>query len=255
MSGQRLINRVAVVTGATSGLGEAIARRFAAEGASVILGGRRSSLGAQLVSDLRSTGANADFVAGDVGEEATATEIVAVARERYGRIDTLVLNAGRTAFGGFREATVEEFDSLIRTNVRGVWLCARAADPLLSSGASIIVMASVSSFVVDPKEILYCMTKAAIMPLVHGMARELAHRQIRVNALCPGAIGGAGMTADLLGGPVDRSSDLEDMIASTPLGRLGTPEEIADGAVFLASSESSFMTGASLVLDGGMMVG
>jgi len=146
-----------------------------------------------------------------------------------------------------------EFDSLMRTNVRGVWLCARAADPLLSDGASIVVMASVSSFVTDPSEILYCMTKAAIMPLVRGMARDLGNRQIRVNALCPGAIGGVGMTADLSAGPVDRSSDLKAMLAATPLGRLGTPEEVADGAVFLASSQSSFMTGTSLVLDGGMM--
>lgn len=249
----RLADRVAVVTGATGGLGEVIARRFAAEGAAVILNGRRAALGASIVAQLRSAGADAAFVAGDVGDEQTAAEIADVARQRHGRIDVLVLNAGGTAYGGFREATPAEFDSLIRTNVRGVWLCARAAEPVLSDGASVVVMASVSSFVTDPSEILYCMTKAAILPLVRGMARDLGDRQIRVNALCPGAIGGVGMTADLTTGPRDRSADLKAMLAATPLGRLGTPDEVADGAVFLASSQSSFMTGTSLVLDGGMM--
>jgi NAD(P)-dependent dehydrogenase (short-subunit alcohol dehydrogenase family) len=249
----RLAHRVAVVTGATGGLGEVIARRFAAEGAAVILNGRRVTRGESIVSELRSAGADAVFVAGDVGDERTAAELAEVAERRHGRIDVLVLNAGGSAYGGFREATPEEFDSLMRTNVRGVWLCARAADPVLSDGASIVVMASVSSFVTDPSEILYCMTKAAVMPLVRGMARDLADRQIRVNALCPGAIGGVGMTADLSIGPIDRSADLKAMLAATPLGRLGTPEEVADGAVFLASSQSSFMTGTSLVLDGGMM--
>jgi NAD(P)-dependent dehydrogenase (short-subunit alcohol dehydrogenase family) len=179
----RLADQVAVVTGATSGLGEVIARRFAAEGAAVILNGRRGALGESVVSQLRSAGADAAFVAGDVGDERTAAEIADVAKQRHGRIDVLVLNAGGSAYGGFREAKPAEFDSLIKTNVRGVWLCARAAEPVLSDGASIVVMASVSSFVTDPSEILYCMTKAAIMPLVRGLARDLGNRQMVIARL------------------------------------------------------------------------
>jgi NAD(P)-dependent dehydrogenase (short-subunit alcohol dehydrogenase family) len=251
----RLADKVAVVTGATSGIGQVIAKRFATEGASLIVNGRNQQAGARLVDELRSAGANADFVCGDVADEATADEIADTARARYGRIDTMMLNAGVVRYGNFWELTPEEFDLTMGVNVRGPWLCARAAVPLLPDGASIVLMGSVSSFMIPPGESVYCVSKAAVVQLAKAIAGDLAHRGIRANALCPGAVGEVGMMQAAIAESDDGGAGVvEEVKAITPLDRMATPTEIANGALFLASSESSYMTGASLVLDGGILI-
>jgi len=250
-----LKDKVAVVTGATSGFGLAIARLFAKEGAQLILNARRPELGEPLVAELASAGHAAQFVGGDVGDERTAQAIANCARGIQGRIDVLILNAGiNTAEPQpFWEVAPAEFDQMMRTNVRAVYLGARAAVPLMSTGGAIVVMASQQSYNVCEGNATYAASKGAALQLARGMALDLAPRGIRVNALCPG-ICETPMTRSF----IDRASDParceQEFRALAPLGRFGTCEEIAQHALFLASEQSSFITGAGLVADGGTTV-
>lgn len=254
-SSQRLKGKVAVVTGATSGFGEAIARLFATEGAALVLGGRRSGAGEALSAELRSLGADAQFVAGDVGNERDADALAACARGAHGRIDVLVLNAGigYPGTGPFWEVPPQEFDLVFGTNVRGVWLCARAAAPLLGRGASVVVMASMSSFVVYPGETVYSASKGAVLQLARGMAGDLAPRGIRVNALCPG-ICDTPLTRWFIDTADDPTATEAEFAAFAPLERMGTADEIARATLFLATEDSSYCTGSSLLIDGGATI-
>lgn len=251
----RLDGKVAVITGATSGFGLEIARLFAREGASLVLNGRRTHVGEQLAAELRSAGTEAHFVTGDVGLEDTGDAIATFARERFGHIDSLVLNAGvaNVGIGPFWEVQPDDFDEVFRVNVRGVWLCARAAAPLLGEGATVVVMASMSSFVVYPGESVYSASKGAVLQLARGMAGDLAERGVRVNALCPG-ICDTPLTRWFIDQADDPAATEAEYAAAAPLGRMGTADEIAKATLFLASDESSFSTGASLVADGGLMI-
>jgi NAD(P)-dependent dehydrogenase (short-subunit alcohol dehydrogenase family) len=254
-TGVRLEGKIAVITGATSGFGTAIARLFASEGAALILHGRRADAGAALVEELSARGSDVRFQSGDVGEEADAEALAALARQAHGRIDALVLNAGigYPGIGPFWEVSAEDFDQVFRTNVRGVWLCARACTPLLRPGAAIVVMASMSSLIVYPGETVYSASKGAVLQLARGMAGDLAERGIRVNALCPGIC-----DTPLTRWFIDRADDPDaaeaEFDAVAPLGRMGTAEEIARAALFLATEESSYCTGASLLADGGVTI-
>jgi len=253
--GGRLQGKVAVVTGATSGFGEAIARLFAAEGASLVLGGRRADVGQALVSELATAGTDACFVAGDVGDETTADALAATARATFGNVDALVLNAGigQIGTGPFWAVLPGEFDLVFRTNVRGVWLGARAILPLMGHGGSVVVMASMSSFVVNEDETVYSATKGAVLQLARGMAGDLASRGIRVNALCPGVCD-TPMTREWIDAQPDVAAAEAEAGAFALLGRMGTVDEIARAALFLASDESSYCTGASLLADGGATI-
>jgi NAD(P)-dependent dehydrogenase (short-subunit alcohol dehydrogenase family) len=249
MSGGRLEGKVAVVTGATSGFGEAIARLFAAEGAPLILSGRRSDVGEAIAAEL-----DGHFVAGDVGDEETADAIVDAAHE-HGRIDVLVLNAGigYPGTGPFWDVDPADFDLVFRTNVRGVFLCARAAVPLMPRNASIVVMASMSSYIVFPGESVYSASKGAVLQLARGMAGDLAERGIRVNAVCPG-ICDTPMTRYFIDTSPDPAATEVEFAGAAPVGRMGTADEIARVALFLASDDASYCTGASLAADGGFMI-
>lgn len=251
----RLENKVAVITGATSGFGLAIADKFAQEGAALILNGRRRDLGESIATDLRAQGADAVFVPGDVGDPATGEAIAQRARDQHGRIDVLVLNAGvdPTSIAPFWEVTADDFDYLFATNVRGVWLCACAAVPLLGRGASVVVMGSISSHIVMPGEAAYSASKGAVLQLARGMAIDLAERGIRVNALCPG-ICDTPMIRAFIEAADDPSACEREFAATAPLKRMGSASEIALAALHLASDESSYTTGASLVCDGGIMI-
>jgi NAD(P)-dependent dehydrogenase (short-subunit alcohol dehydrogenase family) len=253
--GGRLEGKVAVVTGATSGFGEAIARLFAAEGAALVVAGRRTDAGEALVAELANKGDAVRFVAGDVGAETTAEALAACAREAFGRVDAAVLNAGigRPGLGPFWEVEPADFDLVFRTNVRGVFLSARALAPLMDQGGSIVVMASMSSFVVNEDETVYSASKGAVLQLARGMAADLAHRGVRVNALCPGVCD-TPMTRWWIESQDDRAAAEAEAHAFALLGRMGTAEEIARAALFLASDESSYCTGASLLADGGVTI-
>jgi NAD(P)-dependent dehydrogenase (short-subunit alcohol dehydrogenase family) len=253
--GRRLEGKVSVVTGATSGFGAAIARLFAAEGAALVLGGRRADAGQRLVEELADADGEARFVAGDVGEEAAADALAACARETFGRVDAAVLNAGigRPGLGPFWEVDPADFDLVFRTNVRGVFLGARSLVPLMEKGGSIVVMASMSSFIVNEDETVYSASKGAALQLARGMAADLASRGVRVNALCPGVCD-TPMTRWWIDSQADHDAAEAEANAFALLGRMGTPEEIARAALFLASDESSYCTGASLVADGGVTI-
>jgi NAD(P)-dependent dehydrogenase (short-subunit alcohol dehydrogenase family) len=251
----RLEGKVAVVTGATSGFGEAIARLFAAEGASLVLSGRRADAGEALVEELADVGAVARFYAGDVGDEATATGLALCTRDVFGRVDVAVLNAGigSPGLGPFWEVEPADFDLVFWTNVRGVFLGARALTPLMGAGGSIVVMASMSSFIVNEDETVYSASKGAVLQLARGMAADLAVRGVRVNALCPGVCD-TPMTRSWIDSQADRGAAEAEAHAFALVGRMGTAEEIARAALFLACDESSYCTGASLIADGGVTI-
>ncbi len=243
----RLAGKVAVVTGATSGFGDAIARLFAREGASVVAHGRNRAAGEALVREL---GGDACFVAGDVGEPADAQALADAARERFGRVDALVLNAGIVRdMAPFWEVTLEDFDDTMRTNVRGAWLCARACTPLIGRGGSIVLMGSIGSVIAGRGVSAYAVSKGAVLQLARSMAVDLAERGVRVNAVCPGPCDTPLMHRHL-DGPGSTTPPAA-VVAQIPLGRVGSAEEIARATLFFASADSSFCTGASLLADGG----
>jgi NAD(P)-dependent dehydrogenase (short-subunit alcohol dehydrogenase family) len=247
----KLNGQTAVVTGATSGLGEAIALLFAQEGASVIAHGRNAKRGSALVERLTAFGVDAQFVRGDVGEPNDAKALADMARSKFGKIDVLVLNAGIADLGTgpFWEVPIDEFDTLWRTNVRGMWLCARACTPLVRDGGSIVAMGSTNSTVVKQGYAAYAATKGAVLQLARGMAADLIPRSVRVNVVAPGNCL-TPMNAPFWEGPAGVESRAETERA-IPLGRLGNAEEIAHAVLFFASGDSSYCTGASLAIDGG----
>jgi NAD(P)-dependent dehydrogenase (short-subunit alcohol dehydrogenase family) len=251
----RLKDKIAVVTGATSGFGRAIALLFGEEGASLVLHGRDAERGAALVDELVAAGKDAVFVPGDVTTVQASKDLCAAVRKTYGRVDVLVLNAGIgvPAIGPYWEVEPEEFDLVFATNVRGVWLGARALRPLIRRGGSIVVMGSLASFVVNPGGTVYSASKGAVLQLARGMARDLAEAGIRVNTLCPG-ICETPLTRWFIDNAADPVATEAEYNAAAPLARMGTAEEIARAALFLASDESSYSTGASLVCDGGLMI-
>jgi NAD(P)-dependent dehydrogenase (short-subunit alcohol dehydrogenase family) len=249
----RLAGKVAVITGATGGIGQAIARRFAAEGASLLLAGRNGEACRQLTEELRAQGTICHSVIGNFGDESYVDELADVARKDFGRVDVLMLNAGTISFAPACEMTTAEFDEMMLVNVKAPWLCVRALHTLLSDGASIVATASVSSHVVFPGEAGYCMSKAAVIQLVRSLAVELAPR-VRVNALCPGIVGEAGMSHDAAVTSASPDDELNRNDALTPLGRPAALAEVASAALYLGSADSSFITGQSLTVDGGLTI-
>lgn len=250
----QLESKLALITGATRGIGRGIARKFAAEGARLILNGRDEQAGRLLVEELSATGSTVDFVGGSVLDPQTLSRIAERVAESGNVLDVMVLNAGSLTTGSIWETSEEAFDTMMAVNVRAPWMFAKRLYTLMPEGASIVMTASVSSFRPYPTEGAYCVSKAATLQLVKVLASEFAPRKIRVNALCPGFVGGEGMSQDLIDASADPSSAHDAFVAGTLLGRAGSVEEMADGALYLASSQSSYVTGTSLVLDGGLLI-
>lgn len=239
----QLDGKVALVTGGSAGIGLATARRFAAEGAQVYLTGRRQDVVDAAVADLRG---DVTGIVSDVADLGQLDTLLATIRERSGRLDVLVANAGGGTVTSLADITEEHYDTTFDINVKGLVFTVQKALPLLPEGASVVLVSSVAGIKGLPGMSVYAATKAAIRNLARSWAIELAPRGIRVSALCPGPIDTPGMT-DLLG----QLPDEDGSIVAVPLGRLGDADEIAAGALFLASAESSFLTGSDLILDGG----
>jgi NAD(P)-dependent dehydrogenase (short-subunit alcohol dehydrogenase family) len=244
----RLAGKVAVVTGAARGIGLAIAQRFVAEGAQVVLADR---LEAQLQAEAGRLGAAALAVAADVGDAAQVHRLVARAVERFGRLDCMVSNAAVQAEIPFLDLTEEEFDRVIRVNLKGTFLCGQtAARQMVQAGTrgTIINMSSVNSVVAHPVLVHYAASKGGIAMLTKGMAVSLAPHGIRVNAIGPGTVN-TPINANFFSMPgmVDR------FLMRTPLGRIAEADEIARVAVFLASDDSSYVTGTTIFADGGRL--
>lgn len=244
-----LKGKVAVVTGASKGIGAEIARSLAAAGAAVVVNYASSKEGAdRVVADIKAKGGKAVAVKGDVAKSADVKHIFDEAKKAYGRIDVLVNNAGVYKFAPLDENTEEEFHRQFNINVLGTLLATReAAKHFGADGGSVINLSSVASDKGLPGSSIYAATKGAVDSVTRVLATELGPRKIRVNAIRPGGVETEGVHAIGIIG-----SDFEkQMVAETPLGRLGQPDDIASVAVFLASDQSKWMTGERLTASGG----
>ncbi|WP_328349583.1 SDR family oxidoreductase [Streptomyces sp. NBC_00457] len=235
-----LAGKVAVVTGANSGIGLAIARRFAAEGARVFLAGRRQE---PLDAAVAEIGPAATGVRTDVSVPADLDDLYSVVREEAGRIDVLVANAGSAVPQRLGEITEEAIDATFGTNVKGTIFTVQKALPLLSDGASIVVTGSTSTLRPGPSLEIYGASKAAVRNLVRSWALSAQERKFRVNVLSPGPTETPGLVGAV--GPDHQ------LASEVPLGRIGRPDEIAAVATFLASDASSFVNGVDWFVDGG----
>jgi NAD(P)-dependent dehydrogenase (short-subunit alcohol dehydrogenase family) len=246
--GPKLAGKVALVTGGTSGLGLATAKRFAAEGATVVVTGRRA---AELDAAVAALGGGATGVRGDVSVLADLDRLYETIRETHGRLDVLFANAGGGAFVPLGEVTEAHFDKYFGINVKGTLFTVQKALPLMASGGSIVLNGSMVSVKGVPGFNVYAATKAALRSFARTWAVELRGRNIRVNVISPGTVVTPAYKTEL--GMTDDQIEtfVAQAAATTPLGRAGTPDEIAKAVVFLASDDSSFMTGADLFVDGG----
>jgi 3-oxoacyl-[acyl-carrier protein] reductase len=245
----KLTGKVAVVTGASKGIGAAIAKALAAEGASVVVNYASSKAGADaVVAAITAANGRAVAVGGDVSKAADAQGIVNAAIETFGRLDVLVNNSGIYEFSPIEEITEEHFHKQFNTNVLGVLLTTQAAVRHLGEGASIINVSSVVTSVTPPASAVYSGTKGAVDAITGVLARELGPRKIRVNSINPGVVVTEGtQSSGIIGSDLDAWA-----LSQTPLGRLGQPDDIASIAVFLASDDARWMTGEHVVASGGM---
>ncbi|KAB8186530.1 SDR family oxidoreductase [Microbispora catharanthi] len=244
----QLSGKVAIVTGGTTGIGLATAKRFAAEGAQVYITGRRKP---ELDSAVEEIGSNVVGIQGDVADLADLDRLYAAVARHGHRIDVLFANAGGGEFARLEEVTEEHFDRTFAVNVRGLFFAVQKALPLLNEGASVILPGSTAATTGAEAFGVYSATKAAIRSFARTWANELKGRGIRVNVIVPGPIDTPGITG--LAPDEERAEELKGVLASqVPLGRMGRPEEIASAVLFLASDQSSFTNGAELYADGGM---
>ncbi|MBN4097935.1 SDR family oxidoreductase [Methylobacterium sp. OT2] len=245
---KRLEGKVAVVTGGSSGMGRATAKQFVAEGATVIVTGRRRDRLDEAVAEIG--GAIEGFVS-DIANLGDLERLRAHIAERHGRIDVIFANAGGGTLGAFGTISEADFDRSVTTNLKGTFFTVQTLLPLVVDGGSIILNGSIAASLGMPAFTVYSATKAAIRSFARTWTTDLSDRRIRVNTLAPGTI-----LTPILSEQAGLSDEqvegfLEKFAAETPLGRNGDPSEIASVATFLASSESSFITGVELQVDGG----
>lgn len=252
----RLDGKVALVTGASSGIGAAIAGAFSDRGARVVIVDRDETQGRAVVSQISERGGGVEFLALDVGDETACARVAADVIGAHGRLDILVNNAGIGHVGTIRETTVEDLDRLYRVNVRGVFILSKAFLPgmIARRSGSVVNMASIGGLVAVRDRLAYCMTKFAVVGLTKSMALDHARDGVRINCICPGRVETPFVSARLREYP-DPKRAYEEMCATQPMGRMGRPEEIASAAVYLASDEAAFVTGTAFAIDGGWSAG
>ena len=246
--GQKLAGKIAVITGGNSGIGLATAKRFVEEGAHVVITGRREKELKEAAAFIKR---NVTTVVGDVSRLEDLDRLYAVVKEKHGHIDILFANAGAGTIAPLAVATEAHFDQTFDVNVKGLFFTVQKALPLFKDGGSIILNSSVSNVLGVPAFTAYAASKAAVRSFARGWTMELKDRKIRVNSMSPGpietpALENAGLTAE------QAEQAAAQFASQVPLGRRGKPEEIASAVVFLASDESSFITGVDLAVDGGM---
>lgn len=254
----RLVGRSAIITGGGSGIGRACALRLAEEGAGVMVGDIRPESAAETARMVESAGGKASSCHCDVAGERDVEDMTAKTMEEFGRLDILVANAGTAAFGGIHETSLEDWERVIRVQLTGTFLCARAAlrHMIKQGGGNIITMGSVSSVVVGAggSAASYKAAKGGILQLTRAIATEYAHKGVRANCVCPGAVktniakhvgeDAAGMSSEI-------REEMRAYTVDVPITRVADPMEIANVVAFLASDESSFMTGSAVMVDGG----
>jgi NAD(P)-dependent dehydrogenase (short-subunit alcohol dehydrogenase family) len=247
----QLKDKVAVVTGAAQGIGLAIAERFAKEGAKVVLSDIEAGKGKEAADRIRLAGGETHFVACDVGDAGQVTGVIGETVREYGRLDVMVSNAGTIHTAEFLDLEERNFDKVLRTNLKGPFLTGQAAARQMvaqGSGGAIINMSSVNAILAIPNQVPYNVSKGGLNQLTHVMALALAPHDIRVNAIGPGTI-----ATELAQVVLEDEAARKKIMSRTPMGRLGEPAEVAAIAVFLASAESSYVTGQVIYCDGGRL--
>ena len=246
----KLANKVAVVTGASKGIGAEIAKYLAAEGASVVVNYASSKQGADsVVNAITAKGGKAIAVQGDVSKEEDIKRLFAETKKAFGRLDILVNNAGVSAFAPLEQITADLFHQQFNLNVLGLLLTTKeAVNYFGAEGGSVINISSAVTTLYPPASSTYTATKAAVDAITVILSKELGPKNIRVNAINPGMVETEGLqSAGFLGGDIEKG-----FVAQTPLGRIGKPDDISPAAVYLASADSKYMTGQTLNISGGI---
>ncbi len=242
----RLKNKTAIVTGAGQGIGLGIALRLAEEGCDVVVSDINAETCNKAVEEISKLGAKAKAVVCNVADKAEVDNLVATTVKEFGRLDILVNNAGIYPFKAFKDMTEEDWDKVMRVNLKGVFLCSKAAADVMGEGAKIINISSIAGQVAFAGLVHYCASKGGVDSFTRALALELAPRKINVNAVAPGAIDtpGAKMSDEVKQGT----------LGLIPWGRIGKAEDIAGAVVFLASEDSDYVTGQVITVDGGWTI-
>lgn len=242
-----LSDKVAIVTGASRGIGRAIALALASQGAKVVASARNAEALAQLAEEIKAKGGDALAVVGDVALEDDANNLVKQAVEAYGQVDVFINNAGITRDGLLLRMKNDDWDAVLDTNLKGAFLCTRAVAKVMSKQRSgrIINISSVVGEMGNAGQANYCASKAGLLGLTKSVARELARRNVTVNAITPGFI-----TTEMTEDMTEKAQ--EAMTEQIPLGRPGSAEDVANAVIFLASDQSAYITGQVLGVNGGM---
>jgi NAD(P)-dependent dehydrogenase (short-subunit alcohol dehydrogenase family) len=249
----KLNGKTAIITGATSGMGKAIAERFVLEGASVILSGRDLQRGKDLEASLLNQGGQAVFVPGDVADLAVNEKLVNESVSHFGKLDIVATNAGKLGLGSVTDISPEDWDETIRTNLYAVFFLSRFAIPEMqkSGKGTILATSSIAAYKSFPNHAAYCSSKAALLALVKQMALDYGPA-IRVNAICPGPV-----DTPLIWNSASAFENPETIVQQTAnntlMKRLGKPEDVASLALFLVSDEASWITGSAFTIDGGIL--
>lgn len=249
----RIDGKVAIVTGAGSGIGEAIAHRFAEENAAVVIAEWNHAAGARVEADIRARGGRALFIPTDVSRAPEVEAMVRRSVAEFGRLDILVNNAAIQILGRLAETSEEDWDRIQSVNLKGVFLCSKYAIPemLRTGGGSIVNIASVLALVGDPDLAAYCAAKGGVLALTRAAALAYGPLGIRVNAICPGDVD-TPMVRDYFDKDPNPEALRREISSKYALRRIAEPCEIAEAALYLASDASSFITGTALVIDGGL---
>src|SRR6478609_5521515 len=242
----KLSGKVAVVTGASKGIGAAIAKEFAAEGAAVVVNYSASKDAAdRVVADIKQNGGRAIAVKADLSKPADVRQLFAETKKNFDKLDILVNNAGVYEFASLEEITPEHYHKMFDLNVLGLLLATQEASKLMgAAGGSIINISSVAATSAPPSTAVYSGTKAAVVAITSALAKELGPRKIRVNSINPGMV----LTEGFRAAGIDESDFRKQTESQTPLGRIGQPQDIAPAAVFLASPDSAWITGETLYI-------
>jgi NAD(P)-dependent dehydrogenase (short-subunit alcohol dehydrogenase family) len=250
----RLQGKTAIVTGATSGMGRAIARLFAGEGAAVLVSGRHAERGREVVGEIEAAGGRAVFAAGDAADPGTGDLLVRGCLEAFGGVDLVVPCAGMLGLGSVTEVPVETWRETLAVNLDSVFFLLRASLPELEKrrGAAVVI-GSIAAFKGFPNHAAYCASKGALVALVRQVAVDYGPH-VRINLVCPGPVDTPFIWASASAFP-DPSRAVHDAGQRTVLKRLGTPDDVARAALYFASGDSGWVTGTTLTVDGGIMTG
>ncbi len=247
----RLQNKVALITGGGTGIGAGIAHMFAREGAQVVVCGRREDPLKKVVDEIDQNGGEAIYCIADISSQEQIQEMIETVTMKFGTIDILVNNAGVFIPDDVTSTSEQEWDRVMDTDAKGVYLMSKAVLPdMIKKGAGKIVnIASIAGLIGFEKSAAYCAAKGAVVNLTREMALDYAPKGICVNAIAPGVI-----DTDMTKAFLSNEQAKQGFLSKTPVGRVGTPEDIAYGAVYLASDESNFVAGQTLVIDGGWTI-